>query len=245
MYQLENVPLFEAIYGPGLISLGGYQAVKRMFHGIQLQDKSLLDIGSGIGGMAYFLAQHYHSKVTGLEIHPWMAEYARKNAPPKIQNRVHFISYSGSESIPLATETMDIVYSKGVLTNIEDKKPLLKDLKRILKPSGSLVFIDWLSTQKPTNEILPLGDMSRKETAESYKDLLVEANFLTIDFIDVTAEYLDYVNELGVLLASTQHKITYGQIIPDALRDQLIKANDHLRAQIEEGRQKSFRILAS
>jgi len=56
IYRLENVPVFEAIYGKGLISLGGYDAAEQMFDGLELNGEHLLDIGSGIGGIAHHLA---------------------------------------------------------------------------------------------------------------------------------------------------------------------------------------------
>ena len=59
IYTLKNVPLFEAMYGTGLISLGGYEAVDAMFKGIDLRSKKILDIGSGIGGMAHYLSKKY------------------------------------------------------------------------------------------------------------------------------------------------------------------------------------------
>lgn len=244
MYQLENVPVFEAIYGPGLISLGGYDAVTRMFDGILIRGKTLLDIGSGIGGMAHFLAKDYNARVIGLEIHPWMAEFAIQRMPS--EERASFVCYSGHEPIPIASSSIDFVYSKGVLTNIENKAPLLMEVKRVLKPNGAICLVDWLTTDKaPKTEILPLGDLSRKETLNSYKSLLAEAGFREIDFKDVTPEYLGYVRELGVLLRSNQHKQAYSAIIDDSLREQLIDANNHLLAQLEGEKQQSFRITAS
>ena len=127
MYQPENASLFEAIYGPGLISLGGYEAVRRMFTDMSLRGKTLLDIGSGIGGMAHYLAKEFGARVVGLEIHSWMTAYAKQTAPNEIQDQVRFVCYSGSEPIPVNSGSIDIVYSKGVLTNIADKKPLFEE----------------------------------------------------------------------------------------------------------------------
>jgi len=49
VYTPENVPLFEAMYGPGLISLGGYEAIDQMVKDVGIKAKHLLDVGSGIG----------------------------------------------------------------------------------------------------------------------------------------------------------------------------------------------------
>ena len=245
MYQPENIPIFEASYGKGLISLGGYNAVKRMFENVPLKGKVVLDIGSGIGGMAHFLAKTYQAKVIGLEILPWMVEYAKKTTPLETRGDEKFLWYSGSAPFPLEEHSIDIVCSKGVLTNISDKNSLLKEVHRILKISGSIVFIDWLITD-PTKkaEILPFGEPSYKETETSYKDILEKTGFDTILLKDVTDEYLQYVRELGNTLNSKEHKKVYAAIISDQLRMQLIMANDHLLNQIITGKQKSFLISA-
>ena len=117
-YTEENVPLFEAIYGKGLISLGGFEAINNMFLDIDLKDKTILDVGSGIGGMAYHLAQKYHCQVVGLELREWMADYSRRHAPQEIRDHLQFTSYLPDGSIPLKDHSIDIVCSKGVLTNV-------------------------------------------------------------------------------------------------------------------------------
>ena len=144
IYTLENVPLFEAMYGSGLISLGGYEAIDQMVKGVDISTKQLLDVGSGIGGMAHYLAHKYNAIATGLEIHPWMAQYATSHTPETIKSRVNFITYNEEGLIPVHPRTFDVICSKGVLTNVFDKGQLFLDLHRVLKPSGQICLIDWI-----------------------------------------------------------------------------------------------------
>ena len=51
-YTPSNIPLFEAMYGENLISLGGTAAIENMFSGITLTDLHALDLGFGLGGAA-------------------------------------------------------------------------------------------------------------------------------------------------------------------------------------------------
>ena len=144
IYKLENVPLFEAIYGKGLISLGGLPAVDEMFSEVKLFGKNLLDIGSGIGGIDHYLAEKHSAHVTGLEVEAWMCAFAFASASPSLQNQLRFVTYNPDGSIPLASVSMDLVFSKGVLTNVADKKSLFHELARVLKPHGELCLVDWL-----------------------------------------------------------------------------------------------------
>ncbi len=93
IYQLKNVPQFEAIYGKGLISLGGYAAVNQMVDGLDLYQKDLLDIGFGIGGMAHYLASKFDARVTGLEVQSWMVDYATQVTPNQVKGQVDFLTY--------------------------------------------------------------------------------------------------------------------------------------------------------
>ena len=144
-YLLENVPVFEAIHGKGLISLGGFDAVEEMFAGLELRHKNLLDIGFGIGGVAFYLAGERGARVWGIEVHEWMVDYATQSMPEEFYGNVEFLTYDQSGNIPLPDASIDLVYSKGVLAYIEDKEGLFAEIARVLRPDGQICLIDWLS----------------------------------------------------------------------------------------------------
>lgn len=247
IYQEINVPLFEAIYGKGLISLGGYEAVDDMFAGKALSGKQLLDIGSGIGGMAYHLVKHYNCHVIGLEVPVWMAQYASKHAPKAIRKQVQFISYDADGTIPITAESIDLCYSKGVLTNVADKLTLFQQISQLLKPNGEVLLVDWLvpEAKGPSAEKLRLGDMSFKESQSSYAQILHDANFKDVTFVDKSAAYLQYAKQLDEMYHDREHQKRYADIISQTLRQQLIKANDDLIESIEKTKQLSMLISAT
>jgi hypothetical protein len=53
-YQLDNVPLFEAMYGENIISLGGVEAIDNLFFGLDINRLKALEIGFGLGGVAFY-----------------------------------------------------------------------------------------------------------------------------------------------------------------------------------------------
>lgn len=247
IYAQKNVPLFEAMYGSGLISLGGFDAVDKMFSGLDLRGKKILDVGSGIGGMAHYLSKKYGAFVTGLDIYPWMAEYSMNQAPDEIKDRLNFICYNEDGTISLPSKKLDIIYSKGVLTNVEDKKSLFKELFRLLKPSGILCLVDWLvpETVGPKCERLFLGDLSFKETRSSYHHILEECGFHNIQFKNESALYLQYVKNIISQLKSEEHKRKFSEVIGSSLRENLIQSELNLKASIQAGEQFSFLIRAA
>jgi ubiquinone/menaquinone biosynthesis C-methylase UbiE len=246
-YQLENVPIFEAVYGRGLISLGGYAAVKRMFEGLALANKHLLDVGFGLGGMSFYLAQTFGARVTGLEIEEWMTAYAKEKAPFAVRHQLAFIAYAADGSIPLPPASVDICYSKGVLTNISNKKDLFTEIFRVLKPGGQICFIDWLVPENigPKAEMLPTGEASYKETEGTYRSFLKECGFQGVEFLKVNEEYLGYLKDLSRLLSSEVHKEDFKDVLKPDLRQMVIQSNLKLMLSVENEEQMSMRIRAA
>jgi SAM-dependent methyltransferase len=247
IYRLENVPLFEAMYGPGLISLGGYEAIDEMFVGMDLKGQKVLDVGSGIGGMALHLSKQHGTFVTGLEVHPWMARYASDKAQRMGEERVEFICYAEDGRIPLPAKSLDIACSKGVLTNVEDKKALFADLFKRLRSGGRIVLIDWIGGDErgPKFERLSLGAMSFKETANSYCQILRECGFHDLSLEDKSASYLRYVKELILRLDSHEHRTAFSSVIVPSLREKIIQTELDLQHSIERGEQISALIMAT
>lgn len=241
IYSSENVPLFEAMYGSGLISLGGYPAIDRMFQGLESQQKNILDVGSGLGGMVYYLVQKYKVQATGLEIYPWMVEYGKNNTPDELKDSVQFIGYDPEGKIPVPDGSYDIVCSKGVLTNVINKIPLFKEIHRILKTNGQICFMDWIvpESRGVQHKISPSGEISAKETRISYSQLLYNSGFDEIDFQDESRAYLQYAQDLQ----QTLHSENFKTIVEPALHHILLEANLKLIEDIQTGDQISVRIV--
>ena len=147
-YSEEYCKLLEVAYGNGMMSEGGEEAIDRMFFSENLENKTLLDIGFGLGGAAIYLAEKHHATVFGVEINPWMVEEATRRTPLSLKDKVKFFQYHPEEKLPFADHLFDIVFSKGVLTHLKNKTYLFREVKRILKPGGSFIIDDWLSPQE-------------------------------------------------------------------------------------------------
>lgn len=226
VYTPDNIPLYEALYGKNLISLGGYDAIENMFSDINLTPGlKLLDIGFGIGGVAYYLAKTKHTEVSGVEIHPWMAQYAQQHAPNNISSLLHFDVYDHSGQIPYNENSFDLAYSKGVLNHVKEKKVLFEKINQVLKDKGLFVIADWIYPSHDEDEPSYLV----KESKESYENILVESGFEDIKFRDDSIIFHAYVDKFLANLASTR------QFIEDKYGKDLftIILNDHQKL-IEE-----------
>lgn len=119
-YSEEYCRLLETAYGDGMMSEGGTKAIDRMFLSEDLRNKTILDIGFGLGGACIYLAEKHHATVFGVEINPWMVEESTRRTPSNLKHQVKFLQYHPEEKLPFADNFFDIVFSKGVLTHLKN-----------------------------------------------------------------------------------------------------------------------------
>src|SRR5215212_4837487 len=68
-YSLDEIRKYEAIYGRNFISPGG-EATARAILGLAAltPDMDVLDVGCGLGGAAFLIAQTYGARVHGIDL---------------------------------------------------------------------------------------------------------------------------------------------------------------------------------
>ena len=237
-YQIENVPLFEALYGKNLISLGGIDAIENMFSDIELRDKKILDIGFGIGGVPYYLSEKYDTEVFAVEIHQWMVKHAYENTPPFLANKLHFSIYDDGNVLPYPEAVFDLAYSKGVLNHVQDKVSLFRQVYSKLKENGIFVIADWIH---PTSEQEKPSSLVN-ETKLSYKLALNRAGFRVVEFRNDSAEFEIYVQMFLENLKTQQEfiELHYGlELFKTIQRD-----HDKLLRKIKNRTKIAMRIVA-
>jgi SAM-dependent methyltransferase len=105
----------------------------------------VLDVGSGIGGSARYLASEFGCRVTGIDLTPQYCETATALAKLLgVEGLTEFRCASALE-MPFADNTFDLAWTQHVQMNIEDKPRLYREIARVLRPGGRLVFHDILA----------------------------------------------------------------------------------------------------
>ena len=106
-----------------------------------------LDLCCGTGDLALALAKN-GAEVTGLDFSEPMLRVAREKSKFKNQNsKIEFIC-GDAQQIPFPDETFDILTIGYGLRNLSDLDAGLKDMRRVTKPGGRLVALEFA---KPDN----------------------------------------------------------------------------------------------
>ena len=101
---------------------------------------TILDLGCGTGELTAALARRVgpRGRVIGVDPDPARLEFARRNAPPGLDN-LGFVQASGEELGPIADGTIDLVYSNYALHWVLDPPAVFDELRRVLRPGGRVV----------------------------------------------------------------------------------------------------------
>lgn len=165
----------------------------------------VLDIGSGLGGPARTLAQHYGCKVTGLDLTEEFCRVATMLTEMcGMQKQVSF-RHGNALDMPFDDNSFDLVWTQQAGMNIEDKLRLYQEVNRVLAIGGRLVFQEVLcGPETPLRLPVPWASeagLSFLLPPDTIRDLLAKAGFREMIWHDVTAQYKDEYRKLAAQTA--------------------------------------------
>lgn len=103
-------------------------------------DDHILDIGSGLGGPARYLAKRFGCRVTGIDLTAEFCDVARHlTRLLHLEDRVSF-ELGDALAMPFRDASFDGAYSMNVSMNIADKSVFYGEIHRVLKPGGWLIL---------------------------------------------------------------------------------------------------------
>lgn len=126
----------------------------------------VVDAACGTGYGSEMLAQKA-GKVFGLEISDHALEWARSHhQKPNIEYKTADLN----KTLPIPSESCDLVVSFETLEHIEDQKNMLSEFKRILKSGGALIISspdrEIITEKAHTDNKFHIHELSKKESIE-------------------------------------------------------------------------------
>jgi ubiquinone/menaquinone biosynthesis C-methylase UbiE len=179
---------------------GGLAAIEVLARRAGIGARSrVLDVCSGLGGPARFVAHRYGARVTGLDLtRSRCAGGRRLSAMVDLGGLVRLVN-GDAQAMPFRSRSFTAVMSQEGLLHVPDKSAALAESARVLVPGGRMAFTDWVATPR-------LGDDERRRladwmaavtlpTLEAYRGLLGRAGFVGVEAEDLSAEWGEILPE--------------------------------------------------
>ncbi|CUS52256.1 cyclopropane-fatty-acyl-phospholipid synthase family protein [hydrothermal vent metagenome] len=173
---------------------GGLAATDALARHAKINESThVLDLCCGLGGPARYLAYHHGCRVTGVDMNTdRLAGAVRLTERTKLEDRVLF-HHANALQTGLADETFDVIVSQEAFCHIPDKKTLIAECVRLLKPGGCIVYTDILARNSMTNEIRSRLEsemaFSELSTLEQYCHLLEEKGCQVVEVEDLSDDW--------------------------------------------------------
>lgn len=162
-------------------------------------DMSVLDVGSGVGGPARFLAATYGCRVTGIDLSEPFVDAARYLTKRTGQSdQVSFETASGLE-LPFNDGRFDVALLLHVAMNIADRARLYREIRRVLKSGGKFALYDVVLKAGDPHYPVPWARTPATSfllTAAATRELLEAAGFHALAWQDDTETAKAWITQL-------------------------------------------------
>jgi ubiquinone/menaquinone biosynthesis C-methylase UbiE len=190
--------------------------------------KHILDVGCGAGVTVMELAEKGY-EASGLDIAPKMIELAQAEAERRGLKCDFKVGLA--ENLPYPDQSFDVLFALGLLGNILDDKPVLNEMRRVLKPNGrvfvtvpNLLALDllialpkslpiMLGSTRFRHSLRVLGNLGRRLSGRPIK----EVSKLRMNQCVIPQRFVSHLEHHGFERVN-YHALTFGQMMPFGLR---------------------------
>jgi cyclopropane fatty-acyl-phospholipid synthase-like methyltransferase len=188
-------------------------------------DSTILDVGSGIGGPARYMADRTGSRVMALELQPDLHETASSlTRRCGLENLVSHVNGDILTGVA-PTDGFSGLVSMLCFLHIPDRANLFHHCARALRPSGVMFIDDYY-------QVAPFTDAERASLAEkvyctylpdvdTYEDDVRSAGFIDVSVADKTADWTRFVIDRARRFEAARDSLIarYGRETVDGLDD--------------------------
>jgi sarcosine/dimethylglycine N-methyltransferase len=175
------------------------------------ENTKIIDLGGGFSGSARHLAKKYGCHVTVLNLSETENERGRKmNKEQGLDHLIEVIDGS-FDSIPFPDETFDIVWSEDAILHADDRKKVIEEAARVIKPGGDLIFTDPMQTDNCNEEVLqPIYDrinLSSLGSPKFYRKTCKEVGLKEQAFEEMPQHLINHYSRVHDETVENEHKL--------------------------------------
>ena len=205
--QSKNKPRKENIF---------YKAISTMFEDFESyieknsRGKTVLDFGCGIGSITERVAKYQPAKLVGIDISEISINKAKESAKNKNLN-IKYIS-DNCEKSKLISSSYDLIYGSGILHHL-DLQLCVKEINRLLKKKGTMIFMEPLGTNPLINLYRKLTPNSR--SSDEHPFLKKDFDLLEKNYDDVSIKYYGFLTLLFFFFYKDPKESNFFKILAD------------------------------
>ncbi|RWR94985.1 phosphoethanolamine N-methyltransferase 1-like protein [Cinnamomum micranthum f. kanehirae] len=141
-YKCSGILRYERVFGEGYVSTGGLGTTKEFVAKLELKPgQKVLDVGCGIGGGDFYMAENFDVEVVGIDLSVNMVSFALERAIGRNCSVEFEVADCTEKSYP--DNTFDVIYSRDTILHIQDKPSLFRAFYKWLKPGGKVLISDY------------------------------------------------------------------------------------------------------
>ena len=157
----------------------------------------VLDVGCGLGGSARYLAAEHQCQVTGIDLTQEYVDVANALAGMVgLSDKVACRRASALE-MPFDDGAFDVVWTEHVQMNIADKHAFYREIGRVTRPKGTLLFHDIFEGKGgPLHYPVPWAEessISFLAAPEAVRKILENLGFVIHDWVDKSEHSLQWL----------------------------------------------------
>jgi SAM-dependent methyltransferase len=148
------------------------------------RNSKVLDVASGTGHSACYLAESFSCHVIGIDASDYMIEKARRKGKEK--NLTVEFKKADAHDLPFTDNTFDVVISECT-TCVLEKKLAIAEMMRVVRHGGYVGIHDicWKEdTPEKMKQNLDKIEGEQPETIEGWKDLFEKAGLIDVKTVD-------------------------------------------------------------
>lgn len=190
-YKSTGILRYERIFGHGFVSTGGIDTTKEFVAMLDLKPgQKVLDVGCGIGGGDFYMAENFDVDVVGIDLSVNMISFALERAIG-LKCSVEFeVADCTTKYYP--DNSFDVIYSRDTILHIQDKPALFRTFYKWLKPGGKVLISDYCRKSGKSSEDFAEYIKQRGydlHDVETYGKMLTDAGFGKVTAEDRTEQF--------------------------------------------------------
>lgn len=183
-WESARIDLKQRVWGAGFTEPGGAGFIHELVSPMGLnEEKSVLEIGAGLGGAARVVAEDFGAWVTALEPDLALAEAGMALSVAAGLGKRAPVQACDVESFEVKARGFDAVFSHHGFFTVHGKSRLFETVARALKPRGQLMFTDFMLAEPDVED--PALDAWREIeplpvypwSVADYREMLSELKF--------------------------------------------------------------------